>query len=69
MLLAECSAAVVMRLGHRVTDVSRADRFRVEQIKAPFGAASLVLATGGERLEDGGHRTVVLIWPPGSDCA
>ena len=31
MLLAECAAAGVdLRLAHRVTDVSRADRFRVE---------------------------------------
>ena len=48
MLLAECSAAGVdIRLGHRVTDVSRADRFRVETDQGAFGAASLVLATGG----------------------
>jgi predicted Rossmann fold flavoprotein len=48
MLLAECEAAGVdLRLGHRVVDVSRADRFRVETDHGTFTAASLVLATGG----------------------
>ena len=36
-----------MRLGHRVTDISRADGFRVETDKGSFTAAALVLATGG----------------------
>jgi predicted Rossmann fold flavoprotein len=48
MLLAECAAGQVeVRLGHRVTDVSRADTFRVETDKGGFTAAALVLATGG----------------------
>jgi predicted Rossmann fold flavoprotein len=48
MLLAECAAGhVEVRLGHRVTDVSRADTFRVETDKGSFTAATLVLATGG----------------------
>ena len=36
-----------MRLGHRVTDISRSDAFRVETDKGGFTAPSLVLATGG----------------------
>jgi predicted Rossmann fold flavoprotein len=48
MLLAECAAGnVEVRFGHRVTDVSRADNFRVETDKGSFTAATLVLATGG----------------------
>ena len=48
MLLAECAAGHVdVRLGQRVTDVTRADGFRVETDKGDFTAASLVLATGG----------------------
>lgn len=48
MLLAECAAVgVEIRLGHRVTALSRADRFTVETDRGRFGAASLVLATGG----------------------
>jgi len=48
MLLAECAAAgVEMRLGQAVTEVSRADRFRVEAGGRTVHAASLVLATGG----------------------
>jgi predicted Rossmann fold flavoprotein len=48
MLLAECAAGhVEVRLGHRVTDVSRADTFRVETDKGSFTATALVLATGG----------------------
>ncbi len=48
MLLAECAAAgVEMRLGQAVTEVSRADRFRVEAGGRTIHAASLVLATGG----------------------
>jgi predicted Rossmann fold flavoprotein len=47
MLLNECAAGHVdVRLGHRVTDISRADCFRVETDKGDFTAASLVLATG-----------------------
>ncbi len=48
MLLAEAAAAYVdLRLGHRVTGVSRNGRFRVETDHGVFEAASLVLATGG----------------------
>jgi predicted Rossmann fold flavoprotein len=48
MLLTECSAAGVdLHLGHRVTDVSRADAFRVETDHGSFEGGSLVLATGG----------------------
>ena len=48
MLLAECAAGNVdVRLGHRVTDISRGDAFRVETDKGNFTARSLVLATGG----------------------
>jgi predicted Rossmann fold flavoprotein len=48
MLLAECSiAGLDVRLGHRITDVSRSDAFRVETDHGPFHSNSLVLATGG----------------------
>jgi predicted Rossmann fold flavoprotein len=48
MLLAECAAAgVVIRLGQRITGVSRAERFRVATDAGPIEAAALVLATGG----------------------
>ncbi|GAC1346348.1 MAG: NAD(P)/FAD-dependent oxidoreductase [Acetobacteraceae bacterium] len=48
MLLAECEAAgVELRLGHRVTELARADAFRVETDQGGFASASLVLATGG----------------------
>ena len=48
MLLAECGAAgVELRLGCRVTALSRADRFRVETEQGAFTAPALVLATGG----------------------
>ncbi len=47
MLLDECAAGQVdVRLGHRVTDISRPDGFRVETDKGSFTAAALVLATG-----------------------
>ena len=47
MLLNECAAVRVdVRLGHRVTDISRPDGFRVETDKGGFSAAALVLATG-----------------------
>jgi len=47
MLLNECAAGRVdVRLGHRVTDISRADCFGIETDKGAFTAASLVLATG-----------------------
>ena len=48
MLLAECAAAgVEMQLGQSVTEVSRADRFRIEAGGRTVHASSLVLATGG----------------------
>ncbi len=48
MLLAECGAASVdVRVGHRITDVSRAERFRVSTDRGDFESASMVLATGG----------------------
>jgi predicted Rossmann fold flavoprotein len=48
MLLAECDAAGVdLRLGHRITDISRADRFRVETHQGDFTADSVVLSSGG----------------------
>ncbi|MGI4944994.1 MAG: NAD(P)/FAD-dependent oxidoreductase, partial [Janthinobacterium lividum] len=48
MLLAECAAVgVEMRLGQTVTEVGRADRFRIEAGGQTVHAASLVLATGG----------------------
>jgi len=47
MLLNECAAGHVdVRLGHRVTDIARADGFRVETDRGGFTAPSLVLATG-----------------------
>src|SRR5215217_4367067 len=48
MLLAEAAAARVdLRLSHRVTGVTRAERFRVETDRGSFEAPVLVLATGG----------------------
>ncbi len=48
MLLAECRAASVdVRIGQRITDVSRADRFRVSTDSGDFESTSVVLATGG----------------------
>lgn len=48
MLLAECAAAgVEIRLSHRITDVSRSDRFRVVTDRGEFTTPALVLATGG----------------------
>ncbi|WP_431268592.1 NAD(P)/FAD-dependent oxidoreductase [Dankookia sp. P2] len=48
MLLAEAVAAQVdLRLSHRVTGVTRAERFRVETDRGTFEAPALVLATGG----------------------
>jgi predicted Rossmann fold flavoprotein len=48
MLLEECAAAAVdLRAGHRVSAVSRADRFRVETDRGSFAAPALVVATGG----------------------
>ncbi|HEY4253358.1 MAG TPA: NAD(P)/FAD-dependent oxidoreductase [Roseomonas sp.] len=48
MLLAEAAAAGVdLRLGRRVTDVTRADTFQVMTDGGAFAAPALVLATGG----------------------
>ncbi|HEV7264950.1 MAG TPA: NAD(P)/FAD-dependent oxidoreductase [Falsiroseomonas sp.] len=48
MLLAECNAAGVdLRVAHRVTDITRAERFRITTEQGDFTAASLVLASGG----------------------
>ncbi len=48
MLLAECASAQVdLRLSHRVTEISRGDRFWVDTDQGGFSADSLVLATGG----------------------
>jgi hypothetical protein len=48
MLLAECAAAAVdLRVGHQITAVTRADRFRVETNRGGFAAPALVIATGG----------------------
>jgi predicted Rossmann fold flavoprotein len=48
MLLAEATAAgVELRLGHRITDVSCTEAFRIETSGGAFTAESLVLATGG----------------------
>ncbi len=48
MLLAECAqGGVDVRVGCTVTDISRADRFRVETGRGCFTAAAVVLATGG----------------------
>jgi predicted Rossmann fold flavoprotein len=48
MLLAECAhGGVDVRVGHKITDVSSADGFRVETSHGSFAAAALVLATGG----------------------
>ena len=58
MLLAECAAGHVdVRLGHRVTDISRSDAFRVETDKGGFTAR---VARAGDRRpvdpEDGRDR-------------
>ena len=48
MLLAECAqGSVDVRVGYTVTDISRAERFRLETSHGCFTAAALVLATGG----------------------
>ena len=48
MLAAECAAGEVdIRLQHRITSVTRADRFRVETDHGAFEADCVVLATGG----------------------
>ncbi|MGE0093031.1 MAG: NAD(P)/FAD-dependent oxidoreductase [Alphaproteobacteria bacterium] len=48
MLKAECDAGQVdLRLGHKITNVVRGERFRIETSGGVFEAPSLVLATGG----------------------
>jgi len=48
MLLAECEAAgVTLRLGCKITDIAKPDRFRIATDQGEFTAESLVLATGG----------------------
>ena len=48
MLLDECAAAGVdLRLRHRVTDITRGDRFSIATDHGAFSAEALVLATGG----------------------
>ena len=48
MLLDECAAAgVALRLGCRISDVARADRFRLTTDRGEVLARALVLATGG----------------------
>ena len=48
MLLAECEAAgVELRVGCRITGVSRSDTFRVDTTAGSFASGCLVLATGG----------------------
>jgi predicted Rossmann fold flavoprotein len=48
MLLDRCAAVNVdLRTGHRVTEITRADRFRVDSDRGGFSAPALVIATGG----------------------
>src|ERR1700730_4176167 len=48
MLLADCAACRVdLRLGHIVTGISRAERFRIDTDRCGFVAPALLLATGG----------------------
>ena len=48
MLLDECGASAVdIRTAQRITDISKADRFRVTTDKGYFSAQSVVMATGG----------------------
>jgi predicted Rossmann fold flavoprotein len=48
MLLSECAAAKVdLRTGHKITEVTRADRFRIDTDGGGFAAPVVVLATGG----------------------
>jgi predicted Rossmann fold flavoprotein len=48
MLLKECAASAVdLRTSHRITAVTRADRFRVETDRGSFATSALVIATGG----------------------
>ncbi len=48
MLLDECAAAAVdLRLSHTISEIAKADRFRVATNHGDFTAPSVVLATGG----------------------
>ena len=48
MLLAECADGNVdIRLQHRVTNIEKSDRFRIDTDKGPFMADNVVLASGG----------------------
>jgi hypothetical protein len=48
MLLDECQGGeVFLRLNHKITEVSRAEDFRVDTDHGPFTAPRLVLASGG----------------------
>jgi predicted Rossmann fold flavoprotein len=48
MLLRECVVGHVdLRVGQRVTEIVRTDRFRIETSNGAFAAGALVLATGG----------------------
>jgi predicted Rossmann fold flavoprotein len=48
MLLDECAAAAVdLRLGHAISDITKADSFRIATNHGDFIAPSVVLATGG----------------------
>jgi predicted Rossmann fold flavoprotein len=48
MLLDECAAAKVdLRIGHGISEITRADRFRVQTNRGSFIAPALVIATGG----------------------
>jgi predicted Rossmann fold flavoprotein len=48
MLLGECATAGVdLRVGHNVTEITRADRFRIESDQGSFVSPAIVLATGG----------------------
>jgi predicted Rossmann fold flavoprotein len=48
MLLAECRAARIdLRLAHRVREIARNDRFRIETNGGVFAAPAVVIATGG----------------------
>jgi predicted Rossmann fold flavoprotein len=48
MLLAECAAAGVdLRVAHNVSEIARADHFRIETSGGSFVSSAIVLATGG----------------------
>ena len=48
MLMAECErSGVDLRVNHRVAEISRTERFRIETDRGSFAAPALVIATGG----------------------